>query len=310
MAKRFLVASLLAPAALTACHSSDDSPSMDLSSDPPTSVARVTSSGFTSPMDAVASLDGSEFYFTAYDMQKQPTVFRTSSTAGSSASVLASGDPLELPTGLVLSCDGATLYIADIGGEDGSVLSVSTSGGGATSLGVTGLVRPNGLAMGPDCATLFITGRTSSGQPALFKVPTTGGAATAVYTGSPLVSPTGLHVDMDGVAWVMDHRAIGMSGEGVLFAIPADGSSADEVVSDLKMGTFGGVSLTAGGGVAVMPTLDATGAGQLLAVSIASGDKTVLPATEMIDPSGLRTARQAAVFAVVDSEGGAIYRAE
>jgi hypothetical protein len=30
----------------------------------------------------------------------------------------------------------------------------------------------------------------------------------------------------------------------------------------------------------------------------------------MTDPSGLRTAREAGVFAVVDSEAGAIYRAE
>ena len=30
----------------------------------------------------------------------------------------------------------------------------------------------------------------------------------------------------------------------------------------------------------------------------------------MIDPAGLRTARKANVFAIVDSEGGAIYRAE
>jgi hypothetical protein len=30
----------------------------------------------------------------------------------------------------------------------------------------------------------------------------------------------------------------------------------------------------------------------------------------MIDPAGLRTARKAGMFALVDSEGGAIYRAE
>jgi hypothetical protein len=35
-----------------------------------------------------------------------------------------------------------------------------------------------------------------------------------------------------------------------------------------------------------------------------------LATPEISDPAGLRTARNAAVFAVVDSEGGAIYRAE
>jgi len=95
-----------------------------------------------------------------------------------------------------------------------------------------------------------------------------------------------------------------------LFAIPSDGSSATPVISNLDMGTFGGVSLTAGGGVAVMPTLDADGNAQLTSVDIKSGEMAQLSAPDMIDPSGLRTAREAAVFAVVDSEGGAIYRAE
>jgi len=300
MAKRILMA---APLALTAC-------SDNLPSDPPKSIERVAAGGFTSPTDAVASLDGREFYFAAYDDAKVPAIFKVAATSGSTAQKLAEGEPLESPLGLVLSCDGKTLFIADIGGETGAVLSTSTDSGALTDLAVTGIVRPGGLAMGPDCKMLFATGRTEDGAPALFKIALTGGAATQVWTGEPLMSPTGLHVDSDGVAWVMDHRAPGATGEGVLFAIPQDGSSAKEVISDLRMGTFGGVSLTAGGGVAVMPTLDGDGKGQLTSVEIASGEMKQLAAPDLIDPSGLRTARRAAVFAVVDSEGGAIYRAE
>lgn len=305
MATRVLVTSLAAPLALTGC-----SPSDDLPSDPPTQVEKVASEGFTSPTDAVASLDGREFYFVAWDTEKQPAVFATMARGGSSAVKLAAGEPLESPLGLVLSCDGKTLYIADIGGDAGAVLSVATSGGTPTDLAVTGIVRPGGLAIGPDCKTLFATGRTDDGAPALFEIAMTGGAAMPVWIGEPLMSPTGLHVDSDGVAWVMDHRAAGANGEGVLFAIPQDGSAATEVISDLRMGTFGGVSLTAGGGVAVMPTLDAEGRGQLTSVEIASGMMQQLATPDLVDPAGLRTARNAGVFAVVDSEGGAIYRAE
>jgi len=305
MAKRVLVTSLAAPLALAGCSSSDDLPS-----DPPKKIEKVASEGFTSPTDAVASLDGREFYFAAYDTEKQPALFRTASAGGATAEKMATGDPLESPLGLVLSCDGKTLYVADIGGEAGAVLSIGTSGGSIADLAVTGIVRPGGLAMGPDCKTLFATGRTEDGMPALFKIGTSGGAAMPVWVGEPLMSPTGLHVDADGVAWVMDHRAAGEHGEGVLFAIPQDGSAANEVVSDLRMGTFGGVSLTAGGGTAVMPTIDADGHGQLTSVEIASGMMQQLATPELIDPSGLRTARKAGVFAVVDSEGGAIYRAE
>ncbi|HEY5947320.1 MAG TPA: hypothetical protein VIV40_17570 [Kofleriaceae bacterium] len=305
MANRVLVTSLAAPLALTGCHSSDDLPT-----DPPKSVEKVASQGFTSPTDAVASVDGREFYFAAYDIENQPALFRTPSTAGGTADKLASGDPLESPLGLVLSCDGKTLYVADIGGEAGAVLSIGTSGGVLTDLAVTGIVRPGGLAMGPDCMTLFATGRTDDGMPGLFKISIAGGAATPVWIGEPLMSPSGVHVDEAGVAWVMDHRAAGEQGEGVLFAIPQDGSAANAVISDLRMGTFGGVSLVAGGGTAVMPTLDADGHGQLTSVEIASGMTQQLATPELVDPAGLRTARGAGVFAVVDSEGGAIYRAE
>ncbi|HUJ60948.1 MAG TPA: hypothetical protein VLX92_20735, partial [Kofleriaceae bacterium] len=111
-------------------------------------------------------------------------------------------------------------------------------------------------------------------------------------------------------AWVMDHLAAGQNGEGVLFAIPSDGSAATEVASDLRMGTPGGVSLTAGGGVAVIPSVDHDGNAQLTSIVIATGEMDQLAMPDLVDPAGLRTARRAGVFAVVDSEGGAIYRAE
>ncbi len=270
----------------------------------------VASGAFSSPTDAVASPDGRDFYFAAYDAMQVPAVFHSGAQPGSALDELASGDPLDMPIGLVMSCDGSTVYVADMGGDAGAVLSVSTGGGTPSDLGATNIVRPGGLAMGPDCKTLYATGLTGDGVPALFALPLTGGLASVVWMGAPLVSPTGLHVDDEGVAWVMDHLAIGAGGEGVLFAIPSDGSSANEVISGLRMGTPGGVSLTAGGGTAVMPTLDDSGRGQLTSVEIATGDMTQLSTPDIQDPAGLRTARRAGVFAVVDSEGGAIYRAE
>ena len=45
-------------------------------------------------------------------------------------------------------------------------------------------------------------------------------------------------------------------------------------------------------------------------VKIATGDLQQLPAPEMLSPAGLRTARAANVFAVVDRDGDAIFRAD
>lgn len=306
MAKTVLVALSAAPLALVGCDSSEELPT-----EPPTTITQIATGGFSSPTDAVASPDGKTFYFAARDELNEPAIFRTSSEPGSTPEVLAAGAPLDLPIGLVLSCDGATLYIADMGSELGAVLALPTEAGGTVAdLGASGLARPGGLAMARDCATLYATGRTETGAPALFSMPAAGGASAIIFQGEPLVSPTGLHIDDAHVAWVMDHRAHGDAGEGVLFAIPRDGSAATPILSNLRMGTPGGVSLTAGGGTAVMPTRDADGNAQLTSVDIKSGEAVQLAVPGMIDPAGLRTARAAGVFAVVDSEGGAIYRAE
>lgn len=311
MAQRFLA--LAAPLALVGCTPSQDG----LTTDPPTSISKVASGGFTAPTDAVASPDGKTFYFAAYDDLKEPAIFRVSSEPGSTAEAIAIGEPLAHPTGLVMSCDGETLYVADLASSDdtdaverGAIFALPTAGGALSNLGATGLMRPTGLAMSPDCATLGVSARTDDGRAALFSLATAGGSASIIFAGDPLVSPTGLHIDRDGVHWLMDHRAAGNEGEGVLWAIPSDGAQATEVASGLDMGTPGGVSLTSGGTTAVMPTRDANGNGQLTSINTITGEKQQLPATDLTDPAGLRTARDANVFAVVDSESGAIYRAE
>ena len=92
---------------LVACGGDDD----DLTSDPPEEVEMVRDGGFDSPLDAVASPDGETFYFTAFTVDEPAEAALFSVPAGGGeASVLHAGLPLEDPTGLVLSCDGETLY--------------------------------------------------------------------------------------------------------------------------------------------------------------------------------------------------------
>ncbi|MBX3161900.1 MAG: hypothetical protein KF773_38420 [Deltaproteobacteria bacterium] len=310
MAKRVvLVALASAPAALAGCSSSEIGP--------PTKVTMVTSGGFIRPGDAVSSPDGKTFYFTAFsdqldeNDQRLPAIYKVSSEPGSIAEPLVTGAPLRSPTGLVMSCDGGTLYVADLlAGEDdgGAVFALPTAGGALADLGA-GIARATGLAMRADCKTLHVTGRTAERAPAVFTLPAAGGAAAVLYSGEPLLQPSGIHVDGNGVSWVMDQRAQGTKGQGVLWAIPADGSIATEVASDLRMGMPGGVSLIASGGVAVMPTRDADDQAQLTTVVIATGETSQLPVADMAAPAGIRTARDVGVMAVVDADG-AIYRAD
>jgi hypothetical protein len=300
-----------APTALVGCSSSSDI-------GPPTKVTQVTTGGFVRPGDAVSSPDGKTFYFTAFNDQidentdrRMPAVYRVSSEPGSIPEKLVSGAPLASPTGLVMSCDGSTLYVADmIAGEDGNgaIFSLPTAGGALTDMGA-GVIRASGLAMRTDCKTIHATGRASDGKAAVYTLPAAGGAGSILYSGEPLVQPSGIHVDDKGVSWVMDQRAQGEKGQGVLWAIPSDGSLATEVASNLRMGTPGGVSTTASYGVAVMPTLDEDDKAQLTTVVIETGELSQVPATDMSKPAGIRTAKEVGVMVVVDSDGS-IYRAD
>lgn len=294
---------------LAACGGDDG-----LTTDPPEEVEMVARGGFDSPLDAVASLDGETFYFTAFtsDEDGEAALFSVPA-AGGDASVLHAGFPLEAPTGLVMSCDGGALYLADIGPdsselEDGQSLIYAwdVAGGSLSAITLTGMAEAASLAIGPDCETLYATGYADDGAPGLFRFDLAGGVAEPVLTGSPLESPSGVYVDRDRVAWVMDQLPRRGSG-GVLWSV-TPGGEASEVVSGLGLSEPAGVSLVAGGGTAVIANRTADGEAQLLAVHIESGERTEI-ATSMIEPAGLRTAREAGVFAIADSDGDAIYRA-
>ena len=301
---------LTAGVLLAACGGDDDG----LPTDPPEEAEMVAQGGFDSPLDAVASPDGETFYFTAFTTgeSSQAALFSVPA-AGGEVTTLHAGFPLEDPTGLVLSCDGATLYLADIGPDarelaEGQALVYAwdVAGGALSTITLTGMAEAASLALGPDCESLYATGYADDGAPGLFRFGLAGGAAEPVLTGEPLQSPSGVYVDADRVAWVMDHLPRRGAG-GVLWAITPEGD-ASEVVSGLGLSEPAGVSLVAGGGTAVIANRTADGEGQLLAVHIESGERTEI-ATTMIEPAGLRTAREAGVFAIADSDADAIYRA-
>jgi len=94
----------------------------------------------------------------------------------------------------------------------------------------------------------------------------------------------------------------------VLFRIT--GGVATEAASGLALGTPGGVATTARGGSVIIPTRTAAGAGQLTIINAGNSMATQLAAPDLVDPAGIGVARMSGTFAVVDSEGGAIFRAQ
>jgi len=283
---------------------------------PPTTVSMVANMGFESPSDAVVSNDGATIFFAAFNETGDAAIFSVASTGGAPV-VVFEGLPLEYVSGLVLSLDGATLFIAEAAGGaagEGGIYSMPTAGGAMPApVTATGITFPNGLAIDMEGAMLIVSARdASTGLPGVFRVPLGGGVAAPVATGGELVSPTGLYVDpATNDIWALDHLAQGTRGRGVLFKLHGTDAPV-EVTSGLLLGAPGGVSLTAGGGTAVIASRNAAGQGSLVTVDISTmavGTTADATAIMMVDPAGLRVARGAGVFAIADSEGNAIFSA-
>ena len=289
----------------------------------PTQVSMVATGDFEGPMDAVVTPDGATIYFSAHNKLAANTetdaAIYSVATDGGSPQLVISGPPLEDPSGLLMSCDGSTLYVADLGYQiddaadpadtgKAPLYSLDLANGVLSPMNATGIGASAGLALSTDCSTMYVTGYDTAGTPAVFSLSPAGGAATPVLAGAPLESPSGVYIDANNILWVMDHRDSNPVG-GALWAIDQTGV-ATEVVTDLRISEPAGVSLVAGGQIAVIPSRDLDGNGQLITVDTVTMEQTIVPAATMVEPAGIRTAIGAPVMAVVDTDGDAIYRAE
>jgi hypothetical protein len=124
---------------------------------------------------------------------------------GGAPTVLYQGDKLVNPLDIDASLDGKTLYIADpSAGQEGTgaILTLAVTGGEPTEL-VSGFA-PRGVTIS-DVGVVYFSGLdNNSGEPGVFL----GGAATAspVFTGPPLVDPSGIAVLKNSDVLVADTR--------------------------------------------------------------------------------------------------------
>ncbi len=277
----------------------------------PTKVEKVADQGFQNAGAVAASPDGKTFYVAAYDDQQQPGVFAVD-VATSKVSPLHVGAPLSYPTDLATSCEGDTIYVGDLllastvdpivgdfasDGMLGKPIHRLSTSGTITSLETRGIARVAGLALDTDCQQLFVSGFDEEDTPAVFTLPIGGGDATVLHKGAPLVSPTGIHVDEQNVAWVTDHLAANASGKGMLFSIDEDGNIT-EAASGLSMGRHGGVSLAPGGTTAVIPVGDEIAGSRLVTANTKTGAMSELATPDIARPTGVAAAKNAPVMVV------------
>jgi sugar lactone lactonase YvrE len=266
----------------------------------------------SSPLDAAPSKDGSVVYFTAIG-ESGAGVYSVPAGGGDPLEV-AVGDPFVFPLGIAVSTDGKTLYVADLGVEGseqlatdgGKIFQVSAEGGTPSEVLTTDNTFPRGLDVveedGGD--TIYYSGTTSTGEPALFKVPADGGEPTPVASGAPLRDPAAVAVAGE-VIYVLDTIA---SSRSLASIVSITDGKAEEFVAHLDVGYPGGMALSQDGSALLVSGFDdAKGTSAVLRVDIVSKEITTFPEDDIYlgfdEPGGLHRAKGADVYTFVDGSG-------
>ena len=238
--------------------------------------------GFHAPMDATPDPDGNTFYFTAMSAQGAG-VFSVPATGGT-AVTLTVGAPLTVPVGLAVGTNGQTIYVADSGAViastasvtgTGAIFSLPSSGGLPTLITGTAQTTPRGLTVVKEnnVDMIYFTGSApEDGQPAVMKIPASGGTLTVLEKGGQLVAPVGIAVNKNGVLYVTDQAAAG-NGLGRLYkfnphAHNARNNHAELLADRVRMGNPAGITLTLDESLLLVSSLDTVaGTSQVLVVN-------------------------------------------
>jgi sugar lactone lactonase YvrE len=274
-------------------------------------IAKLT--GDQSPLDAAPSPDGSSIYFTTRG-SSGVGVFRVPAAGGTPEPVRV-GSPFVNPVGIATSSDGTQLYIADMqASANGVIFSLPAAGGDAAPLTGSEGRAPRGLDVrqqgGQDM--LYFTGITpTGGQPAIYSLAASGGTATLLASGAPLIDPDGIVVTGGGTAYVSDHTGAGGQGR----VVKVEGGAVTTVVDTVRLGRPAGVALTLNEGLLLVSSLQADRDNdQVLLVDLAShqsGIVTKVVGENIGSSGGLHRARNTNTFAWADVQRpGRIYRVD
>jgi hypothetical protein len=240
-------------------------------------VTEVADAKGWTPLDSVPAPDAQSVYFTA-NGSTGPAVYSVASNGGDVTTV-ASGAPFVAPWGLSISTDGQTLYVADLGAENGSegnaIFALPAGGGAPTKLEQTAGSRPNVPEVVSENGVdmLYYSGfDPSDRQPAIFKLnPALDEPATLVFKGAPLAWPSGVAVTKAGMVYVVDMAAAG-NDLGAVFRI--QNGAAEKLADQIRTSNWiAGAALTLDESILLVSNLHAEkGTAQVLAINLSTGD--------------------------------------
>jgi DNA-binding beta-propeller fold protein YncE len=118
-----------------------------------------------------------------------------------------------------------------------------SSGGSLTALGTAGMIDlPGDVALASGGSDLWVTGMNTSGEPAIFSVPTGGGGVTEEFAGAPLVDPLAIAANAAGTkVYVVD--SMGQDGSGAVFAFDVPGFTSSVLAMNFRVEFPGGLAV-------------------------------------------------------------------
>jgi hypothetical protein len=278
----------------------------DAACDAPSANNNAVGAGFSGALAVAISNNGATAFFTGYNAADQAAVF-SAPTTGGAATQLFAGAPLDKPTGLALSPDGTTLFIADLSAgvnEAGGVFSMPVAGATPTALVIGNILRPSAIAVSDDGATLFIgAAQAADGVTGVFSAAIAGGNAVLL---TALQDPAALAVAGDQVLAV---ESITINNRASVVKIPVVGGAPTVLAAGLQIDYPAGVSTLVGDATVLFSAVDVTlpnfGSG-LFQVSINGGAiNPVELGSDFASVGSLARARNNNNFAIVDTEAGA-----
>ena len=261
--------------------------------------------------DSTPDPDGNTIYFTAIG-PAGAGVFRVPASGGVASTVFA-GAPLVNPTGIAMSNDGRTLYVADplvYAGprRTGAIFALPVAGGRPLVVRGSEGRAPHGIDVDPSREVLFFTGTNLiTRKVGVYRLPAEGSdAPERVAEGFDIVDPDSVTVARDGTVYVTDRG--GRSGYGSVLKI-AD-SEVSTILDIMRPGQPAGLALSLDESTLLVSTLQPyRDRAQVLVVRLDTletfAETRVVGANQ--GPGGLHRARNGSVFSWCGQENN-VYR--
>jgi sugar lactone lactonase YvrE len=150
---------------------------------------------------------------------------------------------------------------------------------------------------------VYVTGFNLAGEAGVWYIDSSGSAASEVYTGDPLIQPTGLALSSDGGTLYLSDLGVVSPSElmnGAVYSLDVGGGPLTELGAADTIDLPGDVALIHGGGGVYVSGMDEDGSPALFTVAGGAAD-IVASGGSLVDPTAIAVSPDGSWVIVVDS---------